>query len=113
MLPQTRINDINLFTELSGKENISSMKDVPFSLLVSSFVTNELKTTFQIDFLIFIPFLIIDLVVASVVMASVLISMGMMMLSPLIIFFPFKLMLFVTIDGWTLIIDTLASIFYI
>ena len=73
-----------------------------------AFITSELKTAFQIGFLIFIPFLIIDLVVASVLM-----SMGMMMLSPLIISFPFKLMLFVMVDGWALIIGTLASSFYV
>lgn len=108
MLSQTRENDINLFAELSNTGNINSIDDVPFSLLVPSFVTSELKTAFQIGFLIFIPFLVIDLVVASVLM-----SMGMMMLSPLIISFPFKLMLFVMIDGWALIIGTLASSFYL
>ena len=108
MLAQTRENDITLFSELSGIESISSVNEVPFSLLVPAFITSELKTAFQIGFLIFIPFLIIDLVVASVLM-----SMGMMMLSPLIISFPFKLMLFVMVDGWALIIGTLASSFYV
>ncbi len=108
MLAQTRENDITLFSELSGTESISSVDEVPFSLLVPAFITSELKTAFQIGFLIFIPFLIIDLVVASVLM-----SMGMMMLSPLIISFPFKLMLFVMVDGWALIIGTLASSFYV
>jgi flagellar biosynthetic protein FliP len=108
MLSQTRENDLSLFTELSGNDSIQSIDDVPFTLLVPSFVTSELKTAFQIGFLIFIPFLVIDLVVASVLM-----SMGMMMLSPLIISFPFKLMLFVLIDGWALIIGTLASSFYL
>ncbi|MFQ5659272.1 MAG: flagellar type III secretion system pore protein FliP [Gammaproteobacteria bacterium] len=107
MLAQTRENDINLFADLSGTAAVTSANKIPFSLLVPSFVTSELKTAFQIGFLIFIPFLIIDLVVASVLM-----SMGMMMLSPLIISFPFKLMLFVMIDGWALIIGTLASSFY-
>lgn len=107
MLSQTRDNDLTLFAELSGNNKITSVDKVPFSLLVPAFVTSELKTAFQIGFLIFIPFLIIDLVVASVLM-----SMGMMMLSPLIISFPFKLMLFVMIDGWALIIGTLASSFY-
>lgn len=108
MLGQTRETDIELFASISGKENIATEDDIPFSLIVPAFVTSELKTAFQIGFLIFIPFLIIDLVVASVLM-----SMGMMMLSPLIISFPFKLMLFVLVDGWALIMGTLASSFYI
>ncbi|MCG8324726.1 MAG: flagellar biosynthetic protein FliP, partial [Thiotrichales bacterium] len=99
--------DIGLFSEIAGNEEIISKEEVPFSLLVPAFVTSELKTAFQIGFLIFIPFLIIDLVVASVLM-----SMGMMMLSPLIISFPFKLMLFVLVDGWALIMGTLAGSFY-
>lgn len=107
MFAQTRENDIGLFSEISGAEQFSAKEDVPFTLLVPAFVTSELKTAFQIGFLIFIPFLIIDLVVASVLM-----SMGMMMLSPLIISFPFKLMLFVLVDGWALIMGTLASSFY-
>ncbi|MFQ5469313.1 MAG: flagellar type III secretion system pore protein FliP [Gammaproteobacteria bacterium] len=107
MLAQTRDSDLTLFSEISGKEEIESYDDVPFSLLVPSFVTSELKTAFQIGFLIFIPFLVIDLVVASVLM-----SMGMMMLSPLIISLPFKIMLFVLVDGWALILGTLATSFY-
>jgi flagellar biosynthesis protein FliP len=107
MLAQTRETDIELFASISGNENIATEDDIPFSLMVPAFVTSELKTAFQIGFLIFIPFLIIDLVVASVLM-----SMGMMMLSPLIISFPFKLMLFVLVDGWALIMGTLASSFY-
>ena len=108
MLSQTRENDIELFAGLAGLEQLHSTEQLPFSILVPAFVTSELKTAFQIGFLIFIPFLVIDLVVASVLM-----SMGMMMLSPLIISFPFKLMLFVMIDGWALIIGTLASSFYL
>ena len=107
MTAQTRESDIALFTNISGKKDITSISDIPFSLLVPAFVTSELKTAFQIGFLIFIPFLIIDLVVASVLM-----SMGMMMLSPLIISLPFKIMLFVLVDGWTLIMGTLASSYY-
>jgi flagellar biosynthesis protein FliP len=107
MLAQTRETDIELFASISGNENIETEDDIPFSLIVPAFVTSELKTAFQIGFLIFIPFLVIDLVVASVLM-----SMGMMMLSPLIISFPFKLMLFVLVDGWALIMGTLASSFY-
>ena len=108
MLAQTRETDIALFADLSGAELSNNPQDIPFTMLVPAFVTSELKTAFQIGFLIFIPFLIIDLVVASVLM-----SMGMMMLSPLIISFPFKLMLFVMVDGWALIMGTLASSFYI
>ena len=107
MLAQTRETDIELFASISGQQDIATEDDIPFSLIVPAFVTSELKTAFQIGFLIFIPFLIIDLVVASVLM-----SMGMMMLSPLIISFPFKLMLFVLVDGWALIMGTLASSFY-
>ncbi len=108
MIAQTRESDIELFAEIGGYEALQSAEDVPFSLLLPAFVTSELKTAFQIGFLIFVPFLIIDLVVASVLMA-----MGMMMLSPMIISLPFKLMLFVLIDGWALLMGTLASSFYI
>ena len=108
MIAQTRESDIELFAEIGGYEALESADDVPFSLLLPAFVTSELKTAFQIGFLIFVPFLIIDLVVASVLMA-----MGMMMLSPMIISLPFKLMLFVLIDGWALLMGTLASSFYI
>ncbi|MDX9741504.1 MAG: flagellar type III secretion system pore protein FliP [Gammaproteobacteria bacterium] len=106
MLHQTRDSDIGLFAEISGAGEMESREEVPFSLLMPAFVTSELKTAFQIGFLIFIPFLIIDLVVASVLM-----SMGMMMLSPLIVSLPFKIMLFVMVDGWSLILGTLASSF--
>lgn len=105
MLSQTRDSDIDMFSQISGKD-VDTEGDLPFSMLVPAFVTSELKTAFQIGFLIFIPFLIIDLVVASVLM-----SMGMMMLSPLIISLPFKIMLFVLVDGWSLILGTLASSF--
>ena len=108
MLAQTRETDIELFASIAGHPTLDSAQDVPFSLLLPAFVTSELKTAFQIGFLIFIPFLIIDLVVASVLMA-----MGMMMLSPMLISLPFKLMLFVLIDGWALLMGTLASSFYV
>ncbi|MDO9372709.1 MAG: flagellar type III secretion system pore protein FliP [Gammaproteobacteria bacterium] len=108
MMAQTRDSDLALFARISGKESIESPDQVPFTLLVPAFITSELKTAFQIGFLLFIPFLIIDLVVASVLMA-----MGMMMLSPLIISLPFKIMLFVLVDGWALVIGTLASSFYV
>lgn len=108
MLAQTRESDLELFANIAGYAELETAEDVPFSLLLPAFVTSELKTAFQIGFLIFIPFLIIDLVVASVLMA-----MGMMMLSPMLISLPFKLMLFVLIDGWALLMGTLASSFYI
>ncbi|MDJ0776713.1 MAG: flagellar type III secretion system pore protein FliP [Gammaproteobacteria bacterium] len=106
MLAQTRETDIRMFADIAGVEYIESPEQTPLTLLMPAFVTSELKTAFQIGFLIFIPFVIIDLVVASVLM-----SMGMMMLSPMIISLPFKLMLFVLVDGWALIMGTLASSF--
>lgn len=105
MLEQTRENDLNLFLELSGTE-VSDAQNAPFFVLLPAFVTSELKTAFQIGFLLFIPFLIIDLVVASILMA-----MGMVMLSPLIVSLPFKIMLFVLVDGWSLIVGALAGSF--
>lgn len=108
MFGQTRETDIMTFSQIAGYGKFASPAEVPFSILVPAFVTSELKTAFQIGFLLFIPFLIIDLVVASVLM-----SMGMMMLSPMVISLPFKIMLFVLVDGWNLIIGTLASSFYL
>ena len=108
MLKQTRETDLELFVRVSGYTDLQSPDDVPFTLLMPAFVTSELKTAFQIGFLIFLPFLIIDLVVASVLM-----SMGMMMLSPMIVSLPFKLMLFVLADGWSLIMEMLAASFYV
>ncbi len=108
MLDQTRESDLKMFSEISGNYDIQTIDDIPFSVVVPAFITSELKTAFQIGFLLFIPFLIIDLVTASVLM-----SMGMMMLSPMIISLPFKIMLFVLVDGWNLVIGTLASSFYI
>jgi len=106
MMAQTRESDLALFMELSDTEPVASQQEVPFTVLVPAFVTSELKTAFQIGFMLFIPFLVIDLVVASVLMA-----MGMMMLSPIIISLPFKIMLFVLIDGWAMVIGTLAASF--
>jgi flagellar biosynthetic protein FliP len=106
MLRQTREADLALFTRLSGRAALNENEPVPFTLLIPAFITSELNTAFQIGFLLFIPFLIIDLVVASVLMA-----MGMMMLSPAIISLPFKLMLFVLVDGWSLIMGSLAASF--
>jgi flagellar biosynthetic protein FliP len=107
MLDQTRESDIATFVRISGGEGFEKPEDVPLRILVPAFATSELKSAFQIGFLIFIPFVIIDLVVASVLM-----SMGMMMLSPVLISLPFKLMLFVLVDGWGLIMGTLAASFY-
>ncbi|MDI1351445.1 MAG: flagellar type III secretion system pore protein FliP [bacterium] len=105
MLNQTRKNDLALF-EKFAKKSSNNLNDVPMSVVIPAFITSELKTAFQIGFILFLPFLIIDLVVSSVLM-----SMGMMMLSPLIISLPFKIMLFVMVDGWTLILGSLASSF--
>jgi len=106
MLAQTRDDDLMLFANISHAPQFKTPDDVPFSLLMPAFVTSELKTAFQIGFLILIPFLVIDLVIATLLM-----SMGMMMLSPMIISLPFKIMLFVLIDGWSLIMGTLAASF--
>jgi len=106
MLSQTREDDLALFLRISKAETPATPQDVGFFVLAPAFVTSELKTAFQIGFLLFIPFLIIDLVVASVLM-----SMGMMMLSPIIISLPFKLMLFILVDGWAMVIGSLASSF--
>lgn len=107
MLDQTRDADLQMFTHLAGDQPYASKDVVPLRVAMPAFVTSELKTAFQMGFLLFIPFLIIDLVVASVLM-----SMGMMMVSPMIISLPFKIMLFVLVDGWTLLIGTLAGSFY-
>jgi flagellar biosynthetic protein FliP len=106
MLSQTREDDLALFLQISRSEKPDTVDDVSFFVLAPAFVTSELKTAFQIGFLLFIPFLVIDLVVASVLM-----SMGMMMLSPIIISLPFKLMLFVLVDGWAMVIGSLAGSF--
>jgi len=107
MLHQTRETDLALFVQISNSEELESRDKVPLKILVPAYITSELKTAFQIGFIVFIPFLIIDLVVSSVLMA-----MGMMMLSPMIISLPFKLMLFVLVDGWHLIIGSLTQSFY-
>ncbi len=107
MLRQTREADLALFVKISNSEPLQSAEEVPLRLLVPAYVTSELKTAFQIGFVVFIPFLIIDMVVASVLM-----SMGMMMLSPTLISLPFKIMLFVLADGWNLLLGSLAQSFY-
>lgn len=105
MLQQTRKSDLSLFAKFNQKTT-SSIDELPMSIIIPSFITSELKTALQIGFILFLPFLIIDLVVSSVLMA-----MGMMMLSPQIISLPFKIMLFVMVDGWTLVLGSLASSF--
>lgn len=106
MLKQTRQSDVQLFAKLAKLPGDVKGEDVPFKVLVPAFVTSELKSAFQIGFLIFVPFLIIDMVVASVLM-----SLGMMMLSPVLVALPFKLMLFVLADGWNLLLGSLAASF--
>jgi len=107
MLRQTRQDDLALFVKLSNSAPLPGPEAVPMKILVPAYVISELKTAFQIGFVVFIPFLIIDMVVASVLM-----SMGMMMLSPVVISLPFKLMLFVLVDGWNLLIGSLVQSFY-
>jgi flagellar biosynthetic protein FliP len=106
MLAQVRQTDLMTFAGLSHTGPYATPQDVPFSVLAASFLTSELKTAFEIAFLIYIPFVIIDLVVASVLM-----SMGMMMLSPMLVSAPFKILLFVLVDGWILVVGSLASSF--
>ncbi len=107
MMEQTRESDLAFYMQLSNTPQVNGPEEVPLRVLIPSFITSELKTAFQIGFAIFIPFLIIDMVVASVLM-----SMGMMMVSPAIVALPFKLMLFVLVDGWQLLLGSLASSFY-
>jgi len=107
MLKQTRQTDLALFANLAKTPQWQGPQDVPIRVLVPAYVTSELKTAFQIGFAIFIPFLIIDMVVASVLM-----SMGMMMVSPAIVSLPFKLMLFVLVDGWNLVVQSLVRSFH-
>jgi len=107
MLSQTREKDLAFFIEISRSPKPASKADVSMKTLIPAYVISELKTAFQISFMIFIPFMIIDLVVASILMA-----MGMMMVSPVTISLPFKLMLFVLVDGWTLLMGSLVQSFY-
>jgi flagellar biosynthetic protein FliP len=106
MLKQTRQSDLSLFSRLAKLDAAVKPAEVPLRVLVPAFVTSDLKSAFQIGFLIFIPFLVIDMVVASVLM-----SLGMMMLSPVLVALPFKLMLFVLADGWNLLLGSLAASF--
>ncbi len=106
MLKQTRESDLMLFTRISKTPKVDRVDELPMRVVIPAFVISELKTAFQIGFIVFIPFLIIDMVVASVLM-----SMGMMMMSPVIVSLPFKIMLFVLVDGWNLLIGTLVQSF--
>ncbi|WP_213608804.1 flagellar type III secretion system pore protein FliP [Pseudoalteromonas sp.] len=106
MLSQVRIKDLETFAKIAGYDQLDSPEATPMIVLIPAFVTSELQTAFIIGFMFFIPFLIVDLVVASVLMA-----MGMMMLSPMIVSLPFKIMLFVLVDGWSLVMGTLAKSF--
>ncbi len=106
MMRQTREHDLQMFAAMAKAPKFANAADVPFSILLPAFVTSELKTAFQIGFMLFLPFLVIDLVVSSVLM-----SLGMMMMSPTIVSLPFKLLLFVLIDGWALLMGSLAASF--
>lgn len=106
MVANTRQNDLLMFSELAGHAPYSDPSQVPVSVLLPAYITSELKTAFQIGFLLFLPFLVIDMAIASILMA-----LGMMMLSPMIVSLPFKLLLFVLVDGWALTMGSLASSF--
>ncbi|HEY6816104.1 MAG TPA: flagellar type III secretion system pore protein FliP [Croceibacterium sp.] len=106
MIRQTRETDLAMFADMANAPKFASTADVPFSILLPAFVTSELKTAFQIGFMLFLPFLVIDLVVSSVLM-----SLGMMMMSPMLVSLPFKLLLFVLVDGWALLMGSLAASF--
>lgn len=107
MLKQTRENDLKLFVTLSREKPPENARQLPLATLIPAFVLSELKTAFQIGFLLYIPFIILDMVVSSI-----LLSMGMMMLPPVMISLPFKLMLFVLVDGWNLLVTSLVQSFH-
>ncbi|MES2300532.1 MAG: flagellar type III secretion system pore protein FliP, partial [Pseudomonadota bacterium] len=106
MIRQTRETDLRMFADIAKAPRFASAAEVPYSILLPAYVTSELKTAFQIGFMLFLPFLVIDLVVSSVLM-----SLGMMMMSPTIVSLPFKLLLFVLVDGWALLMGSLAASF--
>jgi len=106
MIRQTRKHDLEMFADMAKLPKLARAEDVPFSILLPAFVTSELKTAFQIGFMLYLPFLVIDLVIASVLM-----SLGMMMMSPTIVSLPFKLLLFVLVDGWAMLMGSLAASF--
>ena len=108
MVSNTRIDTLNLFADMSNSGPFEDKKSIPLSIVLPSFITSELKTAFEIGFLIFLPFLVIDMVIASILM-----SLGMMMLSPMLISLPFKLLLFVLVDGWAMTIGSLSATFLV
>mgnify|MGYP001177226647 FL=1 len=108
MVNNTRENDLSMFAEISGAKEFYDKEDIPFSIALPAFITSELKTAFQIGFLLFLPFLVIDMVVASVLM-----SLGMMMLSPILVALPFKILLFVLVDGWSMTVGSLVSTYVV
>jgi len=108
MVQNTRKNDLTMFMDLADNKQVDAAADVPLSVLLPAFITSELKTAFQIGFLLFLPFLVIDMVVASVLM-----SLGMMMLSPMLVAMPFKLLLFVLVDGWTMTVGSLVATYVV
>ena len=108
LVQNTRITDLNMFSDMVGISNYETPEDVPLSVLLPAFITSELKTAFQIGFLLFLPFLVIDMVIASILM-----SLGMMMLSPMLVAMPFKLLLFVLVDGWAMTVGSLVATYSI
>jgi len=108
MVSNTRVDTLNMFADLSESGPFEDKKSIPISTVLPAFITSELKTAFEIGFLIFLPFLVIDMVVASILM-----SLGMMMLSPMLISLPFKLLLFVLVDGWSMTIGSLSATFLV
>ena len=108
LVQNTRVNDLVMFTEMIGDQPYASAEDVPLNVLLPAFITSELKTAFQIGFLLFLPFLVIDMVIASTLM-----SLGMMMLSPMLVSLPFKLLLFVLVDGWAMTVGSLVATYQV
>jgi flagellar biosynthetic protein FliP len=108
MVMNTRKNDLNMFIDLAEEGAVETPDDIPLTVLLPAFITSELKTAFQIGFLLFLPFLVIDMVVASVLM-----SLGMMMLSPMLVALPFKLLLFVLVDGWSMTVGSLVATYVV
>ena len=108
MVSNTRVDTLNMFSDLSNVGPFEDKQSVPISIVLPAFITSELKTAFEIGFLIFLPFLVIDMVIASILM-----SLGMMMLSPMLISLPFKLLLFVLVDGWSMTVGSLSATFLV
>ena len=108
MVTNTRVDTLNLFADLSDSGPFADKQSIPLPIVLPAFITSELKTAFEIGFLIFLPFLVIDMVIASILM-----SLGMMMLSPMLISLPFKLLLFVLVDGWAMTIGSLSATFLV